>query len=193
MTAEVKTTKVCRRCKIEKPLEDFPTNNAMKDKKDGMCKPCWSIYQKEKRARAEARVAEGGTQGVVAPKRGRKVAVPADNSGASEDSSASAEEVSHTGDTEEVIVGEVDPKTIVPTITTEMYEGHEIDVIHHPTAPVLEAKTWHRGFVGPFADVVKFFTDIFGHIPDKVVKHKSTYYFPISDDEFNKTRKTFNK
>lgn len=47
--------KYCKFCDngkgLEKDLEDFPRNRAMKDGRDNRCKDCWKIYSAAKRAR----------------------------------------------------------------------------------------------------------------------------------------------
>jgi hypothetical protein len=39
--------KICSKCKIEKPLNDFPNDNRYKNRKKSKCKECFNIYNKE--------------------------------------------------------------------------------------------------------------------------------------------------
>lgn len=175
-------TQVCRKCKTEKPISDFPRNKAITKGAhpgvDPMCKQCWKDGRK---ARQDV-VAGAKEAGVAVPKRSKKAAAKV----AADGSETGAEEA--PASSEELEGVEVDPAKVVPTIVTEVVDGHSIDVINHPTKPSLNEKQWHRGLIGPFEDVVKFFSDVFGHWPEKVVKFKSTYFFPLSDEDSDKAR-----
>jgi hypothetical protein len=138
---------------------------------DPMCKQCWKDGRK---ARVEA-VADAKDQGVAVPKRGRKakVAEGGEESGAEEapaSSSFSSKDPSA-------------PENTVPTVITELVDGKPIEVIHIQTGDNLNKKTWYRGLIGPLADVVKFFNDVFGRFPDRVYKLRTTWYFPMTDEE----------
>lgn len=43
-------TKVCSRCKLEKPAAEFAKSTSQKDGLHVKCRSCESIYQKERRA-----------------------------------------------------------------------------------------------------------------------------------------------
>lgn len=184
-------TQVCRKCKTEKPLIEFPRNkHVIKGDHPGidpMCKACW----KDGRKNRQAVVADAKEQGVAVPKRSRKAAAASaegsENEAPSSEGDLSFSSSYDSGAPEDTTV--VDPAKVVPTITRTTVNGIEIDVINNPTKPVLNKKQWYRGLIGPFEDVVKFFVDVFGRNPETVVKHKNTYYFPMTDEEAAKVRK----
>lgn len=49
--------KVCRRCKIDKPRDDFNKDHSIKDGLRQWCKACYSEHAKQKRAAAKKEVA----------------------------------------------------------------------------------------------------------------------------------------
>ncbi len=40
-------TQPCRKCSVEKPLEEFHFKNKKLGKRRKICKPCWSVYHKQ--------------------------------------------------------------------------------------------------------------------------------------------------
>ncbi len=58
-STDTPTTKTCKKCGIEKPIDDFCKYSASKDGRDSVCRPCVAKYTAERKAAKLA--AEGGT------------------------------------------------------------------------------------------------------------------------------------